>query len=202
MAENLARLILYDSDEFFAEKNFGQVRLLEVEFTEEEVAEDVLKKKARRAWGIEPNKVELLCILPKNKSEFVQYFACKDWNGEFENLETEEIVSLSFDEALELSEKTDALAVEVLEKAILGKSLQKQAPAKAQAISQEIPAPRPKNPEVKLEAESTNDFEIMPAVPKGMGRKQQEATREGIDYEFLSKGRMEKPRQKSKKKGV
>lgn len=183
MVENTARLLLYKNDEFFAEKASGSIKFVEAEFSEEEIPEEALAKKAEEAWGIEPKKLKLLCVLPKNSQDLIHYYACRDWSGDFENAEAEEIVSLGFDEISELSERTDAFAVQALEKLLLGKG---SFETKASVITE-------KKHELKVSKASTEDFEIMPAVPKGMGRKQPEHTREGIDYEILSRGAKPKP---------
>lgn len=200
--ENTARLLLYNNDEFFAQKAGGKIGFLEAEFSEEEIPEEALAKKAKENWGVEIESPKLLCILPKTQDEFVQYFACRNWSGEFENLKVEEIDSLGFEEASELSEKSDILAVQVLEKAVLGKEFRK-----AQSIITGTPRPETPFKTIKDKAfeessVSTEDFEIMPAVPKGMGRKQLEPTREGIDYEILSKGNAKKQQAVKQKKTI
>jgi len=187
MAENIARLLLYNNEEFFAEKSSESIRLLGAEFTEEEIPEEALKKKALEAWGVEVKGLKLLCVLPKNRQELVQYFACREWDGSFDDASVEEIVSLSFEEALELSERTDALAVQVLGKVFFGKEFERK-PSRVEARPE-----RPKEFAVSIAPADTADFEVMPAVPKGMGKQRKEPTREGIDYEFLSKGAKPKP---------
>jgi len=196
MAENFARLLVYTSTEFYAEKSSNGISLLEAAFTDEEIPEEALSRKAQEHWGIVPEGLHLLCILPKSSTEFIHYYGCKAWTGGFEEATADEIVTLGFNEMTELSEKNDILAVEVLDKSILGKDFKKQASIIVSQTAREfddqledinMPQRRP----IELKHESTDDFEIMPAVPKGQGRKQQEPTREGIDYEILSRGSKE-----------
>jgi hypothetical protein len=92
-----------------------------------------------------------------------------------------------------LSEKTDILAVQVLEKAVLGREFRKAQSIITGTSRPETPFKTIKDKAFEESSVSTEDFEIMPAVPKGMGRKQLEPTREGIDYEFLSRGSKPKP---------
>ncbi|MDO8647743.1 MAG: hypothetical protein Q7R70_05020 [Candidatus Diapherotrites archaeon] len=203
MSENFARLLLYTDQEVFAEKNSGKIRLLETEFNDEEIPEEALAKKAQEVWGVRPENLKLLCVLPKANSEFVHYYASRDWNGSFENCQVEEIVTVDFKEMTEFAEKNDILAAQVLEKIVLGKDFKKPstiAASQAQRpINDDFEIIRPKQQKTEAHVpESTSDFEIIRAVPKGMGRKQQESTREGIDFEFLSRGgKKTEPGQKS-----
>lgn len=194
MAENFARLLLYTSVEFYAEKdNSERIIFLEAAFTDEEIPEEALSKKAQEQWGVLPEGLHLLCILPKSSTEFIHYYGCKSWGGSFEEANAEEIVALGFNEMTELSEKNDILAVEVLEKSILGKDFKKQSTIITSQAAREVDEQvddilSQKRKPIELKHETTDDFEIMPAVPKGQGRKQEEPTREGIDYEIMSRG--------------
>ena len=194
MTENIARLLLYSNQEVFAEKKSGGIALLEVGFNDEEIPEEVLQKKAVEAWGIVPENLKLLCILPKSGTEFIHYYSAKDWTGSFEECSVEEIVAIDFKEMTEFAEKNDILAVEVLEKTVLGREFKKPSTIVVSSAHRQIDDEvddilmQNRKP-IVLQHESTDDFEIIPAVPKGQGRKQNEPTREGIDFEFLSRGK-------------
>ncbi len=120
MEKEIKALVIEDTG-FYAEKRYGikGYYLPEARCPDEKDSDDAVRQKLSKEWRIEPDRVSLLCALPKkeqNETVFVEYYYCTKGRGEFSDTTAEEIVLFEFGEKGKLADKNDEIAAEVYAK--------------------------------------------------------------------------------------